>query len=377
MKKLITGMAFLLLTTFVACRKQAADIPSSTADPELYKTLISVGIPENKIQELDEYYVVWGELRFKKGNTNLEQVKAYFGKAFNPIALEEQLRGPDQVNTNIIESIRVWVYSDLMYNWDYPTRHAMQDWANIPNCKINFNYLRPGESSGLADIQVVPDGGTLSPVDAATIEFPTATGNPGWRIMVNTDVYTTAPGNSIPEADRPSYMRFVMAHALGLTMGFRRPGDAAGIQIPGTPISDAASVINGTGSGAWNGFSTYDIVAAQYLYPYNALDKWITSIQEDFDADDLAPLAGYSGFDITWDAALVNTPTVTLELYQHRTYIGTLASTIPNSGHFLFTESHFNSFFPAAKQSGVQIRIINDTKEWETDFSAMFYINWE
>lgn len=153
----------------------------------------------------------------------------------------------------------------------------------FPNCKINFNYLRPGESSGLADIQVVPDGGTLSPVAAATIEFPTATGNPGWRIMVNTDVYTPAPGNSTPEADRPSYMRFVMAHALGLTMGFRRPGDPAGIQIPGTPGSDAASVINGTGS--------------------------------------------------------------------------------PNSGHFLFTESHFNSFFPATKQSGVQIRIINDTKE--------------
>lgn len=375
MKKLLTGIAFLLLTTFVACKKnQSADVASSTSDPQLYKTLLAAGIPENKIEEQEEYYVVWGELRFKKGNTNLEQVKAFFGKANKSGAQEEQFRGPYLVNTNIIESIRVW--SDVNYTWDYATRRAMQDWANIPNCKINFHYIRPGEPSGLADIKVVSDNDQLGPVTVAMVEFPTATGNPGWRIMVNTDVYTTS-GSNIPEADRPAYMRFVMAHAFALTMGFRQPGDPAGTQIPGTPGSEAYSVINGAGSGAWNGFSTYDIIAAQYLYPYNSLDNWITSVQEDFHADYLTPVTGYSGFDINWDASLINTPTVTLELYQHRTYIGTIASTIPNSGHFFFSESHFNSFFPPAKQSGVQVRIINDTKEWETDFSAMFFINWE
>jgi hypothetical protein len=373
MKKLITGMAFLLLTTFVACRKQAADTAINNFDPQLYKTLLSAGIPESQIIEQEEYYVVWGQLRFKKGKTSLEQVKAWFAKAGKPVAQEEQTRHLLLMNSEVVQSIRV--YANVPYDWDYVTRKAMQDWAAIPNCKINFYYVTFTEAAGLGDVQVLPDGGMLNEGVPVLTEFPS--GSSGWKIWVNTDVYTTAPGNQVPVADRPSAMRYDMAHAFGYTLGFLPPGEPGGIQIPGTPAADAASVMNPNGFHLWNGFSAYDIVAAQYLYPYTSLDKWITSVQDDFNADNLTPGVSYAGFDITWDASLVNSPTITLELYQHRTYIGTIASTIPNSGHFAFTESHFNAFFPAAKQSGVQIRIINDTKEWETDFSAMFFINWE
>ena len=66
-----------------------------------------------------------------------------------------------------------------------------------------------------------------------------------------------------------------MTHELGHTLGFRHTNWSAlgesvspwgAGQIPNTPTSDAASVMNGQTIPAWNGFSAYDEKAAIWMY---------------------------------------------------------------------------------------------------------------
>ena len=97
---------------------------------------------------------------------------------------------------------------------------------------------------------------------------PPSGGQPGTTIEIN------SPVTGCFDA---SQKKFVIAHELGHTIGFRHtnwaalgePRDPAGANlIPGTPTTDNASIMNGnTGGSSWNGFSNYDKLAAFRLYP--------------------------------------------------------------------------------------------------------------
>jgi hypothetical protein len=112
---------------------------------------------------------------------------------------------------------------------------------------------------------------------AAQATFPADapfSGWPGPTIEVNT-AYTGTPNNDLTKLRN-------MVHELGHAIGFRhtnwqtndcdnspcQPGEYGANQIPNTPPTDAASVMNGgTATEEWAGFSQNDSLATTYLYP--------------------------------------------------------------------------------------------------------------
>jgi hypothetical protein len=59
---------------------------------------------------------------------------------------------------------------------------------------------------------------------------------------------------------------FAMAHEMGHNFGLLHTNQTDGALIPGTPTTDANSVMNSFVL-PWNGFTYYDQVAVQVLYP--------------------------------------------------------------------------------------------------------------
>ena len=85
-----------------------------------------------------------------------------------------------------------------------------------------------------------------------------------------------------------------MVHELGHTIGMMHTNEAAGTLIPGSPATDAASVINGnTANNTWNGFSTGDRNAFASHYP-----AMLTTVN--------GPLEGNNQGVYTWTVASVN-----------------------------------------------------------------------
>ena len=168
--------------------------------------------------------------------------------------------------STIVEGMRVDLSGlDAVPDWQTAARQAMAEWNSVGNSTLYF------VEGGPADITV----STFSPSNclvAAQASWPSG-GSPGNTIVVNPGFCGT---NTAGTRKRN------MAHELGHTIGLRhtnwqtndctfppcQEGSEGAIQIAGTPATDNASVMNGsTASVSWSGFSTYDRIAVQVLYP--------------------------------------------------------------------------------------------------------------
>jgi hypothetical protein len=63
-----------------------------------------------------------------------------------------------------------------------------------------------------------------------------------------------------------SYKAFALTHELGHSIGFTHTDQTYGNLIPGTPVTDANSVMNSIVL-PWSGFTPYDLVAVTTIYP--------------------------------------------------------------------------------------------------------------
>jgi predicted Zn-dependent protease len=63
-----------------------------------------------------------------------------------------------------------------------------------------------------------------------------------------------------------SYKTFALTHEVGHTIGFTHTDGTYGNLIPGTPETDANSIMNSFVL-PWNGFTSYDVLAVNTLYP--------------------------------------------------------------------------------------------------------------
>lgn len=392
----IALIAFLAVTFISSCKKdnvRSQEETTNIKDEQLYAQLLRSGVKPADIKDEGKYYVVEGDMEFEKNNTDIAKVAQYFNGGNLALTLLEdknissrtkgtvasarnsgeiaQWRTNSLISTANVENIKV---STNNSPWPAASANAVRNWQDIPNCKIHFNDNWTSLYYGTANTIVflsVPQ--SEIPGDIARAQFPT-NDFPGYRIRISSSITNLSV----------SQQTLVLTHEIGHCMGLRHTNWQAyqseqgspygAIQIPGTPATDPGSIMNIPTSAVvpnWTAFSFYDTIAAQALYPYGTYGQWLTDINY-FSGYNEDPMPA-----ITWNAGLVSTSTVSLEIFQHGVSKGIIASHIPNNGSYVI-----DLRLPILQPEGhtwpdLQIRLIADDNPSISDMSPGFAFFWD
>jgi len=264
-KSLVSLLALFLLI-FSSCQKEkivstnlAERSFSNPVDTNsvVYKKIKELGFSLDSITDIGDYYLVEGDVLFSKTSESQNKLKQ----------ARTNYLIPWNKQPNITVRVAASIPTSGVDNWRDEIQQAINDWNSINDCRINFT-LTPNTT---ADITIRSDVGSLPYDVIAAAEFPLY-GQPGHQIIINLDFLYNMTMSTAQK-------RYNIVHELGHCIGFRHTnwqalGEGSGSEglynIPGTPSGynpDPNSVMNGgTALNSWNGFSAYDIVAAQYLF---------------------------------------------------------------------------------------------------------------
>ncbi|MGJ1192755.1 MULTISPECIES: M57 family metalloprotease [Sphingobacterium] len=391
-KKMILNC--LLLALLYSCKKadtSSVEMLSKNADV-LYQTLVSSGVRADMIKDLEGYYLVENDLLFKKGETDIEKVKLFFGNPQKTSNADQvnlkakstnkgQTRTPDIIANKNAELI-AYQCDFVDYYWTSAVEKALGHWANVSNTKLNFYPLKSGNTMG-NQILFTFDNGVLPDYVIAAAEFP-SNGLSGFRVRINPDFNSNM---SVSDAGKIYNMVHEIGHCLGLRhTNWQINGEQqqGAIQISGTPSSDPNSVMNGgTALNLWNGFSNYDIVAAQTLYPYSSLDNWITVPERKIFYNYVNNYIEYSSFyisentdpiEIKWNKNLVNTRSINLYLYQNNQMVRVIATNVANTGVYSTSIANYLPSNDGHFYNNIQVKIQDSGNQNSNDYSSYFSI---
>ncbi len=151
-----------------------------------------------------------------------------------------------------VTNIKYYLDSTVPNDWRTAIGQAITEWNNVNGTAL---FITQVSSSTGADVRVnaILESGA-SWIARATL--PGSNGAPGSIMTINTYYNTLDAGRKL----------FAMAHEMGHNFGLLHTNQTDGTIIPGTPATDANSVMNSFVL-AWAGFTNYDQVAVQVLYP--------------------------------------------------------------------------------------------------------------
>jgi hypothetical protein len=258
----LTVSSFALLLTLVSLISCETQEPVVTSSTELEQTdklqeILDIGFDRRDIQDKGDYYLVEGDIYFSKNDSEKPRADGRKDQAStnNLVSYAER--------PNITVRIDGSIPSSGVDDWRNEIQQSIDHWNGIADFGINLIY----STSGTADITVLSDNGVLEDPVLAAAEFPSG-GLAGYRIRINLDFN----GNTTMSSSQKVH---TIVHEFGHCIGFRHTnwasegtGSVGANPIPGTPSSDGASVMNGgTPFNSWAGFSTFDVIGAQNLYP--------------------------------------------------------------------------------------------------------------
>lgn len=282
------GLAALLLTLSIySCKKSEPPVIATESKAEVDATALAkikeMGFQTDGIKESGDYYVVEGDILISK--KSLSTVKN-IEKATNAGGKIAQANTNNLLQGNLTNVIITTEDYDI--RWHYAIREAVAAWNAVGNCRINLihsysQFYPPYTNSVTPTITIKKSN--LGTGGFGQGQFPTASGTAGAILLVNpftNNVNSNGQDNGIPRSHEQDV--YMLVHEIGHCLGFRHTdwkaegtgGSAVGANpIPGTPNNgnpgnDPNSVMNsgrlGT-SNTWSSFSSYDVIAAQYLYP--------------------------------------------------------------------------------------------------------------
>jgi hypothetical protein len=249
--KLFLIVIFLL--TAIGCEKDETLAPRDSKDVERHMQFLEeTGFHREQIvydANRDEF-TIENDMVLTRS-----QVEDYMsGESTSSQGRDKQRRYTFIVSGSRVTNIKYYLDGTVPADWRTAIGQAIIQWNNVNGTALFISQITT--SSG-ADVRVnaIHEAGA-SWIARATL--PASSGAPGSIMTINTYHNTLDAGRKL----------FAMAHEMGHNFGLLHTNQTDGAIIPGTPATDANSVMNSFVL-PWNGFTHYDQVAVQVLYPGN------------------------------------------------------------------------------------------------------------
>lgn len=266
-------MYFWLLTfyLFVSCSKDSVidevkNVPvqnssSISADNDVVQRILKLGFSLKDIKELDDSYLVEGDIVFLKNPENKQT------DTFSESTKRNKQRRYDNIVTR--KGISVYLKMVGTYGPEFSHSDAVDQALDIALTKYNDieSSLRFVRVNTAADADIVITNENVDPNNPnsnaiGSSHFPFSWGAPGNSIAIDENEMEWRNITSIVN------FTFVIMHELGHTIGLTHTDDTTfGTLISGTPTSDGYSIMNSEGGASTTTFSANDIIAIQKLYP--------------------------------------------------------------------------------------------------------------
>jgi hypothetical protein len=164
----------------------------------------------------------------------------------------EQRRGTYVVSSSLVTNIKYYVDGTVPADWRTAITQAINEWNAVNGTALFVSQVSTSSGANVR-VNAIYEGGA-SWIARATL--PSSNGAPGSIMTINTYHNGLDAGRKL----------FAMAHEMGHNFGLLHTNQTDGAIIPGTPTTDANSVMNSFVL-PWNGFTYYDQIAVQVLYP--------------------------------------------------------------------------------------------------------------
>lgn len=164
----------------------------------------------------------------------------------------EQRRNTYIVSNTYNNNVRIYIEPSVPTAWRTAIQGAVNNWNAVNGTRLAMSVIT--SASGVYCRVFM--GNQTGASWIARAYLPTSNGRPGVSVEIN------AYFNTLPASQK----LFAITHEFGHTIGFHHTNQTSGTHIPGTPTTDANSVMNSFVLN-WNGFTAGDVLATQILYP--------------------------------------------------------------------------------------------------------------
>lgn len=242
--------AALLVAVLAACSETTLHEPrAAELDVEALAKIKELGFRSDMVVDGGDHYLVEGDIMIDKSWLEAWRRADLYQSS------SQQWQTPGVVSQSVVSNIVVNLSGIAAYpDWLAATRQAMAEYGALSGTTIRFVE---GSNAHINVSMYSTHSST-----GATASWP-VNGSPGPTIQINSQANVTSHDLRV----------HIMAHEFGHTVGFRHSnwqtnseGQNGAILIPNTPSNDAQSIMQSVAR-PWTGFSGYDYLSLQYLYP--------------------------------------------------------------------------------------------------------------